>query len=124
MEKYAPLIGRIMMAIIFVIAGINKISGYSGTQMYMESQGVPGWLLPVVILTELGGGIALILGWQTKIVALLMAGFTLLAALIFHNMFADPSQGIMFMKNLAMTGGFLILAVHGAGAYSLDSRKR
>jgi len=123
MEKYAPVVGRILMAVIFVLAGIGKITGYAGTQGYMESMGVPGMLLPLVILTELGGGIALILGWQTKIVSLLLAGFTLLAGLIFHSHFADQTQMIMFLKNLAMTGGFLILAVHGPGAYSLDSRK-
>lgn len=123
MEKYAPVVGRILMAVIFVLAGIGKITGYAGTQGYMESMGVPGMLLPLVILTELGGGIALILGWQTRIVSLLLAGFTLLAGLIFHSHFADQTQMIMFLKNLAITGGFLILAVHGPGAYSLDSRK-
>lgn len=123
MDKYLPVVGRIFLAIIFVVAGINKISGYAGTQMYMDSHHVPGILLPLVIITELGGGIALILGWQTKIVALLLSGFCILSALIFHNMFVDPSMGIMFMKNLAMAGGFLVLAAHGPGAFSLDSRK-
>jgi putative oxidoreductase len=123
MDKYAPVVGRILMAVIFIIAGIGKITGYSGTQGYMESMGVPGMLLPLVILTELGGGIALVLGWQTKIVSILLAGFTLLAALIFHSNFGDQGQMINFLKNLAITGGFLILAVHGAGAYSLDNRK-
>jgi putative oxidoreductase len=124
MDKYAPIVGRILMALIFVLAGIGKLgAGYAGTQGYMESMGVPGMLLPLVILLEIGGGLALILGWQTKIASLLLAGFTLLAALIFHNNFGDQTQMIMFLKNLAITGGLLVLAVHGPGAYSLESRK-
>jgi len=122
MEKYINLLGRILLAHIFLLAGINKISGYAGTQGYMEAMGVPGMLLPLVILLEIGGALALIIGWQTKWAAYALAAFTLVAALIFHHDFSNQMQTIMFMKNLSMTGGLLILAVHGAGAFSLDRK--
>ncbi|MFZ5722505.1 MAG: DoxX family protein [Pseudomonadota bacterium] len=115
------LAGRIFIALIFVIAGYGKIGGYDGTAGYMESMGVPGALLPLVILTELGGGLAIILGFQTRLVALALAGFSILSGVIFHNP-ADAAQQIMFMKNLALGGGFLILAANGAGAWSLDAK--
>jgi putative oxidoreductase len=88
----------------------------------MSSQGVPGVLLPVVIATEVLGAIAIIIGWKTRVVAFLLAGFSLLTALAFHNNLADQIQMIMFFKNLAIAGGFLLLVVHGAGRLSLDGR--
>jgi len=127
MEKLNPflgLAGRVLLAIMFVLAGYEKIGGYQGTQGYMESMGVPGMLLPLVIVLELGGGLAVIAGWQTRIMAIALAGFCVLAALIFHLDFADQMQSIMFMKNLAIAGGFLVLAAHGPGAFALDNRGR
>lgn len=115
--------GRILLALIFVTSGWGKITGYAGTQGYMESAGVPGALLPLVIAVELLGGIALMLGWQARIVAFLLAGFTLLSALLFHWDPGNQQQYIQFMKNLAITGGFLMIVAHGAGAYSLDRRR-
>jgi putative oxidoreductase len=88
----------------------------------MASVGVPGALLPLVIATELLGAVAIIVGWKTRIVAFLLAGFTLLSALIFHSNFADQVQMVMFLKNLTIAGGLLLLVVHGAGAISLDRR--
>jgi len=123
MEKTGQLIARIFLAQIFLLSGIFKIGGYAGTQGYMEAMGVPGMLLPLVIALEIGGGLALIAGWQTKWISLALAGFTLVAAVIFHNNLADQMQQIMFMKNIAITGGLLLLAIHGAGSYSLDSRR-
>lgn len=123
MEKTGQLIARIFLAQIFLLSGIFKISGYAGTQGYMEAMGVPGMLLPLVIALEIGGGLALIAGWQTKWVSLALAGFTLAAAVIFHNNLADQMQQIMFMKNIAITGGLLLLAIHGAGALSVDGRR-
>lgn len=115
------LAGRVLIAIIFVVAGYTKIGGYEGTAGYMESMGVPGALLPLVILVELGGGLAIVLGFQTRLVALALAGFCILSGVLFHNP-ADAAQQIMFMKNIAIGGGFLILAAHGAGAWSLDAK--
>ena len=123
MNKYSSVVARILLAHIFVLAGISKITGYAGTQGYMEMMGVPGMLLPLVIILELGGGLALIAGWQTKWTAYALAGFSVISAVIFHSNLGDQMQMILFMKNFAMAGGLLLLAEHGAGAYSLDNRK-
>lgn len=113
------LAGRILMSTIFIVAGYGKIGAYAGTQAYMESMGVPGVLLPLVILLELGGGIALLIGWQAEIAALLLAGFSLVSALIFHSDLSDQMQQILFLKNLAMAGGLLYVASVGAGAFAI-----
>ncbi|WP_297323810.1 DoxX family protein [Nitrosomonas sp.] len=123
MEKITQLIARIMLGHIFLIAGLQKIGGYEGTQGYMESVGLPGMLLPLVILVEVGGGMAIIVGWQAKLAAIALAIFTLVAAAIFHNNFSDQMQVILFMKNIAITGGLMLLAVYGAGGYSIDNRR-
>jgi putative oxidoreductase len=117
------LAARVLLAIIFVMAGIGKLMDPAGTAGYMESMGVPGLLLWPTIILELGGGILIAIGYQTRIVALLLAGFTVLAGLIFHHQFADQNQMIHFMKNLAIAGGFLSLVVNGAGGWSIDGRK-
>ena len=122
MEKYANLVGRILLAHIFLLAGINKITGYSGTQGYMEGMGVPGMLLPLVILLEIGGALALIVGWQTRWAAYALALFSIVAALIFHSNLSEQIQMILFMKNWALAGGLLVLAANGAGAFSLEQR--
>jgi len=124
-DKFNPvfgLSGRIFMALIFLVSGYGKIGGYAGTQGYMEAMGVPGALLPVVILIELVGGAAIIMGWQVRIIALLMAGYCLLTGALFHFQPADQVQFIMFLKNLAMAGGFLFLVQNGAGTLSVDNR--
>ena len=127
MDKLSPylgLAGRVLLAITFVVAGYGKIGGYAGTQGYMEAMGVPGMLLPLVIILELGGGLAIIAGWQTRIIAILIAGFTLLAAFTFHLDFADRLESILFMKNVSIAGGFLLLAAYGSGALALDNRNK
>lgn len=118
------LFGRVLMSSIFIIAGINKISAYAGTQGYMESVGVPGALLPLVILLEVGGGLAILLGWRTRIAAFLLAGFTVLSALIFHANFGDQMQSILFMKNMAMAGGLLFLVAGETHNWSIDARRK
>lgn len=115
------LSGRALLAAMFIGAGYSKIGGYSGTQAYMESVGVPGSLLPAVIALEIIGGLAILVGYQTKIAALLLAGFTLLAAIIFHSDFSQPMQSILFSKNLAITGAFLLLFAHGAGDWTVNA---
>lgn len=117
------LLGRILIAVLFLVSGLGKIGSYAGTQAYMASMGVPGVLLPLVILTEVGGAIAIALGWKTRWAAFALAGFCILAATLFHLNFADKGQMTSFMKDIALAGGFLILFVHGAGAWSLDGRK-
>jgi len=123
MKNYIELSGRLLLASIFLMAGINKIGGYAGTQAYMNSQGIPGELLPLVIALEIIAPIMLIIGWQVRIAAIGLAGFTALSALLFHFNFADQVQSIMFMKNIAITGGLLILFTHGAGNISIDAKR-
>jgi len=123
MDKFGQLLARVFLGHIFLLGGISKIGAYQATQGYMDAMGVPGMLLPAVIALEIVGGLAVILGWQTRIAAYVLAGFTILAGAIFHNNFADQIQMIMFMKNIAIAGGFLLLASYGAGAYSLDNRR-
>jgi putative oxidoreductase len=123
MEKVSQFVARLFLGHIFLLAGLNKITGYAGTQGYMEAMGVPGALLPLVIVLEVVGGLAIIVGWKTKWTAIALAAFTVVAAVIFHNNFAEQMQMILFMKNIAITGGLLLLFAHGAGAYSLDNRR-
>ncbi|MFM4837035.1 DoxX family protein [Aeromonas veronii] len=122
MKDVALLAGRVLLALMFVMAGWSKIGGYAGTQGYMEAMGVPGFMLPLVILLELGGGLAVVLGLFTRSLSVLLAGFTLMAAFIFHYQPAEQMQMLMFMKNVSVAGGFLALAAAGAGAFSLDTR--
>lgn len=122
-QNLADLSGRILISAIFLQAGIGKIGGYAGTQGYMEAMGVPGALLPLVIALEILAPIAIIVGYRARIAALLLAGFSIASAVLFHNPAADPTQSIMFMKNLALAGGFLILVAHGTGDWSLDARR-
>ena len=122
LQQTAAPIGRIFLSSIFVLSGMSKISGYAATQGYMEAMGVPGALLPAVIVLEIFGGLAVVLGWHTRVAAFLLAGFSLLSAVMFHADFSDQTQFIMFMKNVALAGGLLMLVSLGAGAFSLDRR--
>jgi putative oxidoreductase len=120
-QNLSELAGRTLLAIIFLVAGIQKIGGYAGTQAYMDSMGVPGMLLPLVIVLEIGGAVAIIAGWRTRLAAFLLAGFTLLSAVIFHRALGDSMQAILFMKNLAIAGGLILLVARGPGEWSLDA---
>ena len=121
-KNVSELAGRSLLSVLFLLSGVGKIGAYAATGTYMSSFGVPGVLLPVVIATEVLGAIAIMLGWQTRIAAFLLAGYSLLAALIFHANFADQIEMIMFLKNVSIAGGFLLLAANGAGALSVDRR--
>lgn len=121
-QSLTLLAARVLLALIFVAAGANKITDYAGTQAYMQSMGVPGVLLPLVIALELGGGLAVILGLWTRPLSWLLAGFTLIAAALFHHNFGDQVQILMFMKNLAIAGGLMALAAAGSGSYGVDAR--
>ena len=119
--RNATLLGaRILLTLIFLMSGADKIVHYADTQGYMAEAGVPGSLLPLAILTELGGGLLVLTGWQTRLAACALSGFTLVSALLFH---LGADQQIHLMKNISMAGGFLALAVSGAGAWSLDRSK-
>lgn len=124
------LVGRLLLALLFLPAGISKIGGFAGTAGYIGSKGLP---LPevgvaIAILVEVGGAMALITGFGTRLAALALAAFTLVASFVFHNYWGVPAdqvmvQQLMFYKNIAVVGGLLVLAAHGAGAWSLDSRR-
>lgn len=124
LEVYSAPLGRVFISLIFVMSGLSKMSNYANTAGWMDAMGVPGGLLPFVIALEVLGGLAIIIGWQTRAVAFLLAGFCVLSAVIFHNNFGDQNEMIHFMKNIAMAGGFLFLTAHGAGTFSLDNRSR
>jgi len=123
LQPWADLAARLALAALFIIAGIGKIGGYEGTAGYMQAMGVPGALLPAVIALELVGGLAIAVGYRTRLVAFLLAGFSVLSGLIFHSPL-DPAEQTSFLKNLAIGGGFLLLVAHGAGRYSLDARRK
>jgi putative oxidoreductase len=118
------LAGRILLCAMFLISGVGKVGSYAATVDYMSAAGVPGALLPLVIATEVFGAIAIIVGWKTRIAAFLLAGFTLLAALFFHNKLGDQIQTLMFLKDVSISGAFLLLVAHGAGPLSIDTRLR
>lgn len=119
LQNLSAPVGRFLLVAIFIYSGIGKITGYAATQGYMEAMGVPGFMLPLVIILEVLGGIAILFGFKARWIALLMAGFSILSALIFHP-FSDPEQQNNFLKNFAMAGGFLMIFSHGPGAFSFD----
>jgi putative oxidoreductase len=124
LQQISAPAGRVFLATIFFMSGLTKITSYTGTQGYMEAMGVPGMLLPLVIALEVIGGLAIILGWKTKLVAFALAVFSFVSALLFHADFSDQMQMGMFMKNVAIAGGFLMLVAQGPGAYALDNRRK
>lgn len=115
------LAGRILLALLFIIEAFIKLNGYEGAVRYAEAYGVPGWTLPFAIPLELGGGLLIAIGWQTRLLALAFAGFCLITALIFHTKLSDGNQLVHFLKDLGLAGAFLILAARGAGALSVDA---
>ena len=130
LQNPLALAGRILLALLFIPAGIGKLTGFAGTVAYTASAGVP---LPQIaaalaLVIELGAGLALLIGWQTRWAALLLAFFTLVASFFFHKFWALPPeqagmQQLMFYKNIGVTGGLLAFAAFGAGAFSLDARR-
>jgi putative oxidoreductase len=123
MTGIVQLIGRLMLALIFILAGVGKITDPAGTIGYMQSAGLPGILLWPTIALELLGGIALAVGYKTRLVAFALAGFCILASIFFHSNFGDEMQMYMFLKNIAIAGGLLLLATGGLTAYSVDNRR-
>lgn len=117
------LSGRLLLGVLFLVSGAGKISAYDATEGYMQAMGVPFTLLPAVIVLEVVGALLLFVGWKTKFVAILLAGFSIISALLFHANIADQIQLVMLLKNLSIAGGLLVLAANGAGPYSVDARQ-
>jgi putative oxidoreductase len=124
MHTFNSLFGRVALSAIFIISGLGKIAAFAGTQQYMASAGVPGFLLPLVILVEVGGGLLILAGAFTRTTATVLALFTLAAGILFHFNLADQNQFIHLLKNIAIAGGFLTLAAHGPGSISIDALRR
>ena len=119
--KYGPLVGRVLLALIFIIAGWNKITGFEGTAGYMASKGLPMTevLLLLTILIELGGGLLILIGWQARWAALAIFLFLIPVSVIFHPFWANPEEFNSFFKNLAIMGGMAYIVSHGPGPLSL-----
>ena len=118
LDPYAALLGRLLLSVMFVVAGINKVmGGGEGTIEYMAAAGVPGFLFWPAALFEVVAGLMVLAGYQTRIVAYLLAGFCLVTAFVFH-----VGEGVMMMKNITIAGGFLILARFGAGEFSVEGK--
>lgn len=121
MSNLSLLAARILLALLFIIAGLGKLADVSGFAGYMASGGVPAFLAWPVIALEVLGGLAVLVGFQTRIAALALGGFSVLAGILFHFDPADQMQMTMLLKNLGLGGGFLLLAQAGAGAYAVDA---
>ena len=123
--SHVAALGRLLIALIFLFSGVGKILAPAATEGYIASAGLPAPLIAylVAVVVEVGGGVLLVVGFQTRLVAIALAVFTIAAALGFHRDLADTNQLIHFLKNIAMTGGLLQVAAFGAGAFSIDGRR-
>ncbi|MEW6353926.1 MAG: DoxX family protein [Pseudomonadota bacterium] len=119
--KYGPVTGRMLLALIFILSGFNKLTGWDGALQYMGSKGLPFTevLLALSIIIELGGGLLIALGWYARGAALAIFLFLIPVTLIFHPFWADPKEMNSFMKNIAIMGGMLYIAIYGSGPYSI-----
>ena len=124
--RYVPLLGRLLIGLPFIFTGAGKATAYGATTAYIVAAGLPFPPLAyaIAVAVELGGGVLLVIGYQTRVVAGVMAVFVLATAFSFHTHFADQNQMINFIKNLMITGGLLQIVAFGAGAFSLDSRRK
>jgi putative oxidoreductase len=122
--RFLPALGRLLIAVLFVPAGFQKLTGFDGSVGYAAAAGLPMPTIAIVaaILIELGGGILVLIGWKTRWAAAAMALFTVVTAVVFHRDFNDPNMQIHFMKNMAIAGGLLQLVYFGAGPISIDNR--
>jgi putative oxidoreductase len=122
MTNTSTLVARILLALVFIVAGLGKLGNVDGFAAYMASGGVPAFLAWPVVLLEIGGGLAILIGFQTRLFALALGAFCVLSGLLYHFDPADQMQMTQLMKNLGLAGGFLMLALHGAGALSVDAK--
>ncbi len=125
-EQYGPLVGRILMAVIFIISGFGMLTGFEGTAQYMASKALPfvPLLLVLTIVIELGGGLLLAMGWHARWAALAIFLFVIPVTIVFHPVWADPGQKWAFWKNVFILGGMLYVMAYGPGPFSVDERRR
>lgn len=126
LSRYITFVGRVLLSLMFVMAGANKLGSHEATLQYIGTSALP---LPELaywgaVAIELGGGLALLIGFQARIAAAALCLFSLLAALFFHTNFADQVQMILFLKNITIMGGMLLIVAHGAGGFSIDNRRK
>lgn len=120
LNAYGPLVGRVLIGLLFLLAGLGKLGGMEGFTGYLASGGLPAFLAWPAVIFEIAVGALLIVGYQTRIVALATAAFCVVAGVLYHFAPADQMQMAMFLKNLAIAGGLLMFAIHGAGKMALD----
>lgn len=123
LSPLAMLAGRVLISFMFILSGLGKITGLEGQQGYMEMMGVPGILIYPAILVEVLGGLAVLIGYQARIGALLLAGFCVVSGVLFHFDPSDQMQMISLYKNFAIAGGFLFIVAMGPGKLSIQGRK-
>jgi putative oxidoreductase len=116
------VLARLLLAALFLYDGWIVVNNYGATAEYLAQFGVPPLLLIPALVLQVGGGLLIAVGWNTRLAALALSLFCISTALIFHNQFSDPNEAIQFWKDLAIAGGLLVLTAHGAGTFSLDSR--
>jgi putative oxidoreductase len=122
MKNVAMFLGRVLLASLFLISGAAKILNFEGTQIYMDIMGMPGSILPLVLLLEIGGGLCLIIGVFLRTAAVFLALFCLLTALVFHSDFSQQLEVSNFLKNVAIAGGLIVLACVGPGKAAISGR--
>ena len=120
LKTYSPLIARLLIGGFFLLAGVGKVADIAGTAGYIQSVGLPGFLAWPAAIFEIVLGLALIVGYQTRMAALAGAAFCIFTAVLFHNNFADQTQMVMFLKNFSIAGAFLMFFANGAGKLALD----
>ena len=121
LQQYGPLLGRILLSVIFILSGVNKITGFENTAVYMAAKGLPAteFLLVLTIFIELGGGLLILVGYQARAAATVIFLFLIPVTAIFHPVWSDAEQFNSFFKNLAIMGGMLYIMVYGSGPCSI-----
>ena len=121
LHAYTPTVARLLLSALFILGGLGKLADVQGFGGYLAMGGLPAFLAWPAVLFEIAVGVAMILGFQTRIMALLAAGFCIVTALLYHNNFADQTQMVMFLKNLGLAGGFLLLTYTGPGKLAVSN---
>jgi putative oxidoreductase len=121
-ENLLDFVGRLLMSVIFVVVGLQQALNLEATRAFMDLHGVLSAFLPVAILLELAGAIAIVVGYQTRLFAFLLAGFSIMTAVLFHDDFSDPREVGLFVRDLALAGGMFVLCARGPGDWALDAR--